>query len=80
MKRSPDESYTQTRGNLIYFNNHKCLSRSEYGCHVRVVTIYTSGQTVFNLSHIEGITLGAGEEVDEIAGGASAMGSRNSQK
>ena len=33
-----------------------------------------SGQTVFSLSHIEGITLGAGEEVDEFAGGASGMG------
>ena len=28
---------------------------------------------VDSLSHIEGITLGAGEEVDEIAGGASGM-------
>ena len=25
-------------------------------------------------SHIEGITLGAGEEVDKVAGGASGMG------
>ena len=28
----------------------------------------------FNLAHIEGITLGAGEEVDEVAGGAGGMG------
>jgi len=29
---------------------------------------------VDSLSHIEGITLGASEEVDEVAGGASGMG------
>ena len=29
---------------------------------------------MFSLSHIEGITVGAGEEVDEVAGGASGMG------
>ena len=38
------------------------------------MAIYFSGQIVFCLSHIEGITLGAGEEVDEVAGGARAMG------
>ena len=31
-------------------------------------------KTIFSLAHIEGITLGAGEEVDEVAEGASAMG------
>jgi hypothetical protein len=35
-----------------------------------VVAILSSGQIVFNLSHIEGITLGAGEEqiarIDEV--------------
>ena len=31
-------------------------------------------QTVFSPTCIEGITLGAGEEVDEVAGGASGMG------
>ena len=36
--------------------------------------IHSSGQTVFGFSHIEGITLGAFEEVDEVAGGASGMG------
>ena len=35
--------------------------------------IHSSGQTVFRLPHIEGVTLGAGEEVDEAAGGASGM-------
>ena len=35
---------------------------------------HSSGQTAFSLSHIEGITLGAGEEVDEVAGGAGGMG------
>ena len=34
----------------------------------------TSRQTVFSISYIEGITLGGGEEVDEVAGGASGMG------
>ena len=34
---------------------------------------HSSGQTIFSLAHIEGITLGAGEEVDEIAGGACGM-------
>ena len=29
---------------------------------------------LFLVSHIEGITLGAGEEVDDVAGGASGMG------
>jgi hypothetical protein len=38
------------------------------------VAIHSSGQTIFNLAHIEGITLGAGEEVDEVAGGAGGMG------
>ena len=38
------------------------------------MTIYSSGQTVFGFSQIEGITLSAGKEVDEVAGGASAMG------
>ena len=38
------------------------------------MTIHFSGQIVFSLSHIEGITLGAGEEVDEVTGGESGMG------
>jgi hypothetical protein len=38
------------------------------------VSIHSSGQTVLSLFHIEGITLGAGEEVDEVARGASGMG------
>ena len=38
------------------------------------MAIHSSGQTIFNLTHIEGITLGAGEEVGEVAGGASGMG------
>jgi len=38
------------------------------------MAIHSSGLTVFSLTHIEGITLGAGEEVDEVAGGASGMG------
>jgi hypothetical protein len=29
---------------------------------------------LFNLSHIEGIILSAGEEFDEVAGGANGMG------
>ena len=36
--------------------------------------IHSSGQTGFSLTHIEGITLVADEEVDEVAGGASDMG------
>ena len=39
-----------------------------------MVAIHSSGQTIFSLSHIEGITLGAGGEVDDVAGGASGMG------
>ena len=38
------------------------------------MAIQSSEQTVFSLTHIEGITLGAGEEVDEVAGGAGGMG------
>ena len=37
------------------------------------MAIHSGGQTIFSFSHIEGITLGAGEEVDEFAGGASGM-------
>jgi hypothetical protein len=37
------------------------------------VAILSSGQTVFSLTHIEGITLGAGEEEDEVVGGASGI-------
>ena len=40
----------------------------------RLVAIHFSGQTIFSLAHIEGITLGAGEEVDEVAAGASGIG------
>ena len=38
------------------------------------VAIHSSGQTIFRLADVEGITLGAGEEVDEVAGGESGMG------
>jgi hypothetical protein len=38
------------------------------------VAIHSSGQIIFSFTHIEGITLGTGEEVDEVAGGASGMG------
>ena len=31
-------------------------------------------KTISSLAHIEGITLGAGEEVDEVSGGAGGMG------
>ena len=40
------------------------------------MAIHSSGQTIFSFTHIEEITLGTGEEVDEveeIAGGASGM-------
>ena len=37
------------------------------------MTIHSSGQTVPSHSHIEEITLGASEEVDEVAGEASSM-------
>ena len=39
-----------------------------------MVTIHSSGQTVFDFSHIEVVTLGAGEEVDVVAAGASSIG------
>ena len=38
------------------------------------MAIHSSWQTIFSLTCIEGITLGAGEEVDEVAGGACGMG------
>ena len=38
------------------------------------MAIRSSGQTIFSFAHIEGIMLGAGEKVDEVAGGASGMG------
>ena len=39
----------------------------------RPVAIHSSGQTISSLAHIEGTTLSGGEEVDEVAGGASGM-------
>ena len=36
--------------------------------------IHSSGQIVVGFSHIEGITLGADEEVDEVVGGANGFG------
>ena len=39
----------------------------------RPVAIHSSGQTISSLAHIEGITLNAGEEADEVAGGAGGM-------
>ena len=38
------------------------------------MTIHSSGQTIFDFIHVEGITLGTGEEVNVVAGGASGMG------
>ena len=38
------------------------------------MAIHSSGQTTFCFTHIEGITLDTGEEVDEVSGGASGMG------
>ena len=35
-----------------------------------IVIICSSGKIIFIFTHIEGITLGAGKEVDEVAGGA----------
>ena len=37
------------------------------------MTIHSIAQTIFSFTHIEGITLGASEEVDEVAGGANGM-------
>ena len=40
------------------------------------MSIHSSGQAVPIISHIEAITLGASEEVDEVAGRASGMGAK----
>ena len=40
------------------------------------MAINSRGQTIFSFTHIEGITLGTGEEVHEVAGGASGMDRR----
>ena len=37
------------------------------------MAIHSSGQSIFSFPKIKGITLGVGEEVDEINGGASGM-------
>ena len=37
------------------------------------MAIHPSGQTIFSLTHIERITLCAGEEVDMVAGGAGGV-------
>jgi hypothetical protein len=39
-----------------------------------MVTIHCSGPTFFGFIHIEDIIMGAGEEIDEVAGGAIGMG------
>ena len=38
------------------------------------MAIHSSGKTIFSFTHIEVITLGVGEELDEVAGGAGGMG------
>ena len=38
------------------------------------MAIHSSGLTIFSLAYIERITLGAGEEVDKIAGRTNGMG------
>ena len=40
----------------------------------RPVAIHSSGQTIFSFIYIKGFKLCAGEEVDEVAGGASEIG------
>ena len=40
----------------------------------RRVAIHSSGQNISSLAHIEGITLSAGKEVDEVAGRVGGMG------
>ena len=37
------------------------------------MTTHSNGQTIFSFNYIEGITLSAGEEIHEVAGGASGM-------
>ena len=37
------------------------------------MNIHSSAQTIFSFTHIEGITLGAGEEVDDVGEGATGM-------
>ena len=38
------------------------------------MAIHSSGQIIFSLTHIEGTTVGAGKEVDEVAGRANDIG------
>ena len=38
------------------------------------MTVHSRAQTLFGFSNIEGITLGAGEKVDEVTGGVSGLG------
>ena len=40
----------------------------------RMVDIHSGGQTTFSFTHVEGITWGEGEEVDEDTGEPSGMG------
>ena len=39
-----------------------------------MTVIHSGGKIVFSFTHIESVTLDVGEEVNEIAGGASGMG------
>ena len=42
--------------------------------HGGLASIHSSGQTICNFSHMEGITLAAGEEINKVAKRASGMG------
>ena len=57
----------------IHSNRNLGWIVSRMGIGGRTVAIHSSGQTIFGFTHIEGITLGADEKVDEVAGGAMKL-------
>ena len=62
--------YTHNKQELLGFGTRR-LVRIVGG---ELVAIQSRGQTILISTRIEGITLGAGEEIDEVAGGANDMG------
>jgi hypothetical protein len=44
------------------------------GCGLWPEKVVRGRQTIFSFTHIESITLGAGEEVDEVSGGVRGTG------
>ena len=58
---------------LVRFGVNAGLKGEVIGTTGGSVTIHSSGQSIYNLSHIEGITFGAVEDTYAVAGRANVM-------